>query len=895
MPPRASAARASATPSAAPRREAGRGEGADQALADGAVVVDDEDGGHRHMIKDPLRPEMHLEPGTELGRYAIQALLGEGAMGKVYRAFDPRLRRAVAIKVLSPPAEGAEEADRGRAARGARRGRDPPPERDRRLRRRPRGRGLVHRDGARARRLAAAARRRRLPAPGRARALARRDRGRARRRARRRRGAPRREAGERDGARGRAGEGARLRHRAPAARARCRHADARASGLVGTPAYMAPEQIRGEELDGRADQFGWGGAGVRAARGAAAVGPRRRSGRRARGGALGRSPRPCPPGPSCRRRSPPPCSARWPRRPGDRFPTMGDAVAAIARLRRAPPDRPTRPRRPRLRAPALFPLPGADRAGGGLGRPPGRARAAIRASRGAALREPDFSAPVDLDAHLALLPAGATCKGIFFLDLAPPAAGRAAGGRALPPRRHPRAPLRRVPRLPDGREPAPHRRRRARAASRGCRSARRCAGSGRPRSRRSRRASSAGRSSAPSGATSRAILLHRARAPTGSSSTSARSRRRRPAPGRFLFRARGFPAFLETYQVGVIEGVLRDTDERGRVRIAIAVARPRHGGARAPLAAHRRPFCRGDCASVPAPHGRPPAAAIPRPRAPRRRAAWPRSSSPRAPASRASRSRSPSSASPRPEREEAVHRDVPRRGAPLGAPLALERRPGLRHRRRRQRLLHRDGVRRRRRPQGRSSSTREKSGQRLPGRGRRATSPRRSARASPTPTSSAGSDGEPLHDHPPRHVAAQRAHHQARRGEDRRLRPRQGDEPAREERGRHHQGQVRLPVARGRAGQGGRPARPTSSRSASSSGRCSPAGASSSARPTSPPSRWCRRRRSRRSAGMNPSVPAELDAILGTRPRARSRRRATPRPATSDATSPRSSTASAAR
>jgi serine/threonine-protein kinase len=28
--------------------------------------------------------------------------------------------------------------------------------------------------------------------------------------------------------------------------------------MLGTPVYMAPEQIRGDELDGRADQFGWG-------------------------------------------------------------------------------------------------------------------------------------------------------------------------------------------------------------------------------------------------------------------------------------------------------------------------------------------------------------------------------------------------------------------------------------------------------------------------------------------------------------------------------------------------------------------------------------------------------------------------------------------------------------
>ena len=38
----------------------------------------------------------------QLGRYRIDGKLGEGAMGVVYRAFDPLLERIVAIKVMPP-------------------------------------------------------------------------------------------------------------------------------------------------------------------------------------------------------------------------------------------------------------------------------------------------------------------------------------------------------------------------------------------------------------------------------------------------------------------------------------------------------------------------------------------------------------------------------------------------------------------------------------------------------------------------------------------------------------------------------------------------------------------------------------------------------------------------
>ena len=53
---------------------------------------------------------MALAPGTRLGLYQVMAQIGEGGMGQVYRATDTKLKRQVALKVL-PPAV-ANDADR---------------------------------------------------------------------------------------------------------------------------------------------------------------------------------------------------------------------------------------------------------------------------------------------------------------------------------------------------------------------------------------------------------------------------------------------------------------------------------------------------------------------------------------------------------------------------------------------------------------------------------------------------------------------------------------------------------------------------------------------------------------------------------------------------------------
>ena len=51
---------------------------------------------------------MRIQPGTRLGPYEVERLLGAGGMGEVCLAHDTRLRRDVAIKVL-PIGQGTDD------------------------------------------------------------------------------------------------------------------------------------------------------------------------------------------------------------------------------------------------------------------------------------------------------------------------------------------------------------------------------------------------------------------------------------------------------------------------------------------------------------------------------------------------------------------------------------------------------------------------------------------------------------------------------------------------------------------------------------------------------------------------------------------------------------------
>ena len=66
-------------------------------VADGAPALVDQPA--MDIAAELLDDDAPLAAGTELGPYRIENLIGAGGMGRVYRARDTRLNRAVAIKI----------------------------------------------------------------------------------------------------------------------------------------------------------------------------------------------------------------------------------------------------------------------------------------------------------------------------------------------------------------------------------------------------------------------------------------------------------------------------------------------------------------------------------------------------------------------------------------------------------------------------------------------------------------------------------------------------------------------------------------------------------------------------------------------------------------------------
>lgn len=74
-----------------------------RAVEDLLVQTDSEDGPLDRPAwqtgSEPDPTDLELSPGQQLGPYVVEAEIGVGGMGRVYRANDARLNRVVAIKV----------------------------------------------------------------------------------------------------------------------------------------------------------------------------------------------------------------------------------------------------------------------------------------------------------------------------------------------------------------------------------------------------------------------------------------------------------------------------------------------------------------------------------------------------------------------------------------------------------------------------------------------------------------------------------------------------------------------------------------------------------------------------------------------------------------------------
>ena len=388
-----------------------------------------------------------------------------------------------------------------------------------------------------------------------------------------------------------------------------------AGRLVGTPAYMPPEQIRGEPTDGRADQFAWGVLAYELLTGRLPW----KSAREFLGYiAAVLTERPEPP----RTHSPdiPPqveaaILRALAKNPANRFPSIAAAAAELApfvqdahgptivpspppphfhapaahfparapapaRPPHAPPPGPgpatsssplafeVPPTVPPARPSRPSPSPGPPLRPTG---PPAATMPSVSLRRTfeghQKLREPHFDTPVDLDAHLALLPADAACKGMFLVDLVRLGTRSATASELfraaqIVERRH----------LNFHDYPASEHLRLAVAVARAM-YPRLALGEGLRRLGQTAfdtvLGSHVGRSLfGILGSDVAEVFLAGPKAMKLLVNFGRFSCEKLGAHT-FVFRAREYPAFLETYQIGVIEGALRHCRASGRIRVGL--------------------------------------------------------------------------------------------------------------------------------------------------------------------------------------------------------------------------------------------------------------------------------------------------------------------------------------